>query len=375
MRRRAAILAAAALTIGLAAPAAAQNGPQVTYRGVTFAVPRGWPIYHLTPHQCVRLDRHAVYLGTPGADQNCPAELIGRTETLLVQPYRGGDITPDSDSVQGRRDGLLFTASVGAAGPAAARALLPPSTGAVPAAATPAIPATAPVVGPTTVQGAGFDACRAPARSDMQAWANSSAPYKAVGIYIGGLNRGCPYGNLSAAWVSAVRGYGYRFIPTYVGRQAPCSGVGIPITPSAASSQGLDAARDALHNMAKFGFPKGSPVYLDMENYVGDDSCKRAVLQFVSAWVYRLHLSGYLAGLYTSSWASIVRHHNDGFRNPDAIWIGRWNDNATVFGDPVVPDNFWANHQRIHQYKGAHAVRYGDVTLTIDTDELDAPVG
>jgi hypothetical protein len=127
--------------------------------------------------------------------------------------------------------------------------------------------------------------------------------------------------------------------------------------------------------MAKFGFPKGSPVYLDMENYVGDDSCKRAVLQFVSAWVYRLHLSGYLAGLYTSSWASIVRHHNDGFRNPDAIWIGRWNDNATVFGDPVVPDNFWANHQRIHQYKGAHAVRYGDVTLTIDTDELDAPVG
>lgn len=209
----------------------------------------------------------------------------------------------------------------------------------------------------------------------MQAWANSSAPYKAVGIYIGGLNRGCPYGNLSAAWVSAVRGYGYRFIPTYVGRQAPCSGVGIPITPSAASSQGLDAARDALHNMAKFGFPKGSPVYLDMENYVGDDSCKRAVLQFVSAWVYRLHLSGYLAGLYTSSWASIVRHHNDGFRNPDAIWIGRWNDNATVFGDPVVPDNFWANHQRIHQYKGAHAVRYGDVTLTIDTDELDAPVG
>lgn len=375
MRCRA-FLAAVALTIGIATPAAAQTDGQITYRGVTFSVPHGWPVYHLTAHQCVRLDRHAVYLGTPGADQDCPANLIGRTETLLVQPYHGRAVTPDSDSVQGRRDGLLFTASIGAAGRAAARALLPPSVRAVRAAAVPAATRPAVDLAPTIVRGAGFDACRAPSKSAMHAWANSSAPYKAIGIYIGGLNRGCPYGNLSAIWVSTVHKYGYRFIPTYVGRQAPCSGVGIPIRPTAATSEGLDAARDALHNMAKFGFPKGSPVYLDMENYVGDDSCKRAVLQFVSAWVYRLHLSGYRAGLYTSSWASIVRHHNDGrFRNPDVIWIGRWNDKRSVFGDPVVPDNFWAHHQRIHQYRGSHAVRYGGVTLTIDTDELDTPVG
>ena len=37
------------------------------------------------PSRCVRYDRHAVYLGQPGANQQCPAHLVGRTATISIQ--------------------------------------------------------------------------------------------------------------------------------------------------------------------------------------------------------------------------------------------------------------------------------------------------
>ena len=62
---------------------------QVQFGGYTFRVP-GRPVYRLDrdPTQCVRYDRHAVYLGRPGDDQHCPAHLIGRTTTISVQAGR-----------------------------------------------------------------------------------------------------------------------------------------------------------------------------------------------------------------------------------------------------------------------------------------------
>ncbi len=72
-------------------PAAAQPVPggamkRVRFGGYTLEVPAGWPVYRLArdPGRCVRYDRHAVYLGQPGADQQCPAHLVGRTETISV---------------------------------------------------------------------------------------------------------------------------------------------------------------------------------------------------------------------------------------------------------------------------------------------------
>ena len=60
---------------------------RVRFGGYTLQVPAGWPVYRLArdPGQCVRYDQHAVYLGQPGADQQCPAHLVGRTETISVQ--------------------------------------------------------------------------------------------------------------------------------------------------------------------------------------------------------------------------------------------------------------------------------------------------
>ncbi len=83
-------MTAAALAIGSmgTAHAAAAPAKNVSYRGHTFAVPVTWKIIDLTndPTACVRFDRHAVYPGTPGAEQNCPARAVGRTEALLVEP-------------------------------------------------------------------------------------------------------------------------------------------------------------------------------------------------------------------------------------------------------------------------------------------------
>src|SRR5580658_6053898 len=60
----------------------------VVYHGYEFQVPASWPVYRLDQHPatCVRYDVHAVYLGTPGADMQCPAALVGRTQTVSLIP-------------------------------------------------------------------------------------------------------------------------------------------------------------------------------------------------------------------------------------------------------------------------------------------------
>ncbi|HEU4943731.1 MAG TPA: hypothetical protein VFT10_01070, partial [Solirubrobacterales bacterium] len=57
----------------LAAPAAART---LHFDGRAVDVPSRWPVYRLAEHprMCVRLDREAVYLGTPGANQRCPVD-------------------------------------------------------------------------------------------------------------------------------------------------------------------------------------------------------------------------------------------------------------------------------------------------------------
>jgi hypothetical protein len=60
----------------------------VEYSGLRFQVPGDWPVYDLAkdPTRCVRYDQHAVYLGHAGKNQSCPAQIVGRTETVQVEP-------------------------------------------------------------------------------------------------------------------------------------------------------------------------------------------------------------------------------------------------------------------------------------------------
>ena len=78
------------------------------YRGYALRAPASWPVFDLgrAPETCVRFDRHAVYLGTPGARQNCPAHAAGRTEAILVRPLDAsaaggarGQVTPGAGAI------------------------------------------------------------------------------------------------------------------------------------------------------------------------------------------------------------------------------------------------------------------------------------
>ncbi|MGW4381078.1 glycoside hydrolase domain-containing protein [Kitasatospora sp. NPDC004531] len=371
--------ASLAATVLSAAPAFAAGGSKaatkdVDYLGRTFTVPADWPVIDLSaaPDTCIRFDQHALYLGTPGTDQNCPTHLVGRTEALLVQPADGepvgttvNDTGRQIDAADGTvritagydTDRALVTGILkGTAIPDTAPARTTPGARALTASA---VPATA-----TNWTGKGFDACAAPSSSLMSAWMANS-PYRAVGIYIGGAKRACAQPNLTAGWVSQQAAAGWHFMPLYVGPQAG------DITSPAA--QGAAAADDAINNASALGLSPGSVLYYDMEAYSSTYSSK--VLAFESAWTERLHARGYRSAIYSSSDSGIadLANHASSWTMPDVVFFARWGRPADT-DDPALPASYWSGHQRVHQYSGNVTESYGGYSLQIDGDYLDVQV-
>ncbi len=101
--------AGSAGSAGSAEPAkAARPASQtVTFGGYTVSVPASWPVYDLTknPRQCVRYDVHAVYLGTPGPDPDCPPNLVGRVDTVSIQAPAASAGTNTAGNSKGPRQG------------------------------------------------------------------------------------------------------------------------------------------------------------------------------------------------------------------------------------------------------------------------------
>jgi hypothetical protein len=226
--------------------------------------------------------------------------------------------------------------------------------------------------------GGGFDTCAAPSIGQMQAWLSS--PYRSIGIYVGGVNRACGDGNLSASWVSTVESMGWSLAPLYVGLQAPCvlqGGLQL-INPAAAATEGSESADDAVARAANFGLGPGTPIYFDMEGYGSSPACSQAVETFLSYWTAELHHRGYVSGVYGSS-ASTIADQADVYLNPafqrvDDIWYAHWNGCANEEDPAYFPDQYWANHQRLHQYVGNTTETWGGVTLSIDRDYDDGAV-
>ena len=224
--------------------------------------------------------------------------------------------------------------------------------------------------------GYAFDACKAPTTASLQAW--SASPYRALGIYIGGTNRACAQPNLTPQWVLDSTALGWSLLPLYVGLQAPCVGQSglskLSTTLATAASQGRAAADDAVAKAQALGIPGGSPIWFDMEGYkVGNTACSNAVRSFVSAWDDELRAVGYVPGVYGSA-ASTIRDVSTLDTLPDLAWIANWNGVQSVFGDRYVSDSIWADHQRIHQYKGGHNETYGGVTINVDSNVVDSTV-
>jgi hypothetical protein len=335
------LLAGWQATVGTAAAAARV----LHFDGERVEAPSSWPVYRLRQHpgMCVRLDRRAVYLGTPAEEQRCPADaIVGRRRAILVEPR--------------------------AATSAPARA----SSSALPAPAPRAATASA---GSGIFTGLGFDACAAPSSRTMTAW--EASPYRAIGVYIGGLNRGCSQPNLTASWVSAQTAAGWHLIPTYVGLQAPTSSCSscAKLSASRAVAQGVESADDAVAQANAVGMGPGSPIYFDMESYSRTSSATAATLAFLESWTERLHSLGYVSGVYSSSAsgiADLAAEIGGDYGQPDALWMANWNGQATT-SDSYVPASAWSQHQRIHQYRGGHDESYGGMTINIDNNYVDAP--
>jgi Rv2525c-like, glycoside hydrolase-like domain len=389
-----------------AAPALAAPGLKVvSYHGYRVTVPRSWPVYDLSrdPAVCVRFNRHAVYLGTPGAAQRCPAHAAGRTEAILLQPTSARAAAADAagaaasggvpltsapgsgaGSLLDRVHRLLVTATWRSNGSAIRQALglrslgwlkpvHPAPAGRSSSSLVEARMASVPSVPGGVYTGPGFDACSTPSTSHMNAW--GSSPYRAIGVYIGGANMACAQPNLTAGWVSQESGAGWHLIPIYVGLQAPSNSCGCAgISPSNASTQGAAAAADAVNEAQALGMGPGNPLYYDMEGYSRGSSNSSAVLSFLSAWTLQLHARGYKSGVYSSDASGIsdlVAQYGTGYSEPDELWIANWNGAETT-SDANVPSNEWSAHQRLRQYRGAHNETHGGVTINIDGDYLDA---
>ncbi len=406
-----AMLGSSWVGVAMAGPSPATK--LVRYRGYTIAVPAAWPVYDLSsdPRVCVRFDRHAVYLGAPSPLQRCPAHAVGRTEAILLSPLlaratrstaavsgtalalvsaSGAQVSIGSvASVALPSRGIKVTATWGTEPAAIERALHLRWTALARAALSRARPLARRAVRPhvtalhgvgsrsataagTVFTGAGFDACSAPSGSQMGAWGASR--YRAVGIYIGGTNTACSQPNLTTAWVSAESAAGWHLIPTYVGLQAPSSACGCAtIIAKQASSEGTAAAVDAVDQAQAIGLGSGNPIYFDMEAYAPSRKSTNAVLTFLAAWTAQLHADGYVSGVYSSGAsgiADLVAAVGTGYLEPDDLWIADWNGLQTT-SDPYVPAADWAQHQRLHQYQGAHNETHGGVTINIDGNYLD----
>ncbi|MEP7026553.1 MAG: glycoside hydrolase domain-containing protein, partial [Actinomycetota bacterium] len=413
-----AVLAAAVSVAGIPAgpawsaassPAAVSTGTpqatrQVQYRGYQVRVPASWPVYHLAadPTRGVLFNTHAVYLGTPGANQQCPARAIGRTNAVLIQPASPAAQLPPGTAVLPAKaaalparaslppvaaaaataahalqidvpgPGVLVTATYGA-DPSEARAILASAKAtqqaaarraSTPATASPAQAASSGTAAPADEarpatagdlvgrngRGLAFDTCTAPSVSTMSAWRVS--PYRVVGTYLGGVNWACSYGNFNSSWVTAVSAQGWQFIPIWVGLQAPCyAHQGAQKMKSAkAYAQGKADAASAVATAQSFGYGKGSPIYFDMEGYPrSNPACTKAVLTFLSGWTRRLHTAGYQSGVYSSANSGIsdltTRYHTAGYPRPDDIWVADWAGNPSLT-DPSVPSDEWTGHKR-----------------------------
>jgi hypothetical protein len=393
--------------LAIAAPVAhaARTGPPtaahrtVSFHGVSVAVPASWRVVNLTrhPRACPRLDVRSVYLGTPGPDPACPANVRGRA--TAVQLEQVSSASPDlrlatrHAVIDGRpaltnsdagithqvidvvpSAGVEVSLSYGANSETARfvekSIRVSGRARAVPLAA-PAAVAPAPAQG--VVTGAGFDTCAAPSAATMKHWLAS--PYRSVGIYIGGVNRACAQANLTAAWIRAIQAEGWHYFPLYVGLQASCvAGFGdATISAAKAAAQGTAAAADAVAQAAGLGIPAGTPLIFDMEGYRG--GCGTAVTTFLSAWDSGLHARGYAAGIYESfSNIGDLTAAAARMTEPDVIHYADWDGHATTTSS-YMPAAMWTSHQRIHQYQGGHNESWGGATVNIDNDQLDAALG
>jgi len=235
-----------------------------------------------------------------------------------------------------------------------------------------------------TFIGHAFDKCEIPTLSQLQTWYTSS-PYKAVNLYIGGISRYCSNLPLTATYLQNMVTQGWRFIPTWVGHQAPCTSYKYPFPydVEAAYQYGVNNANLAHARIKELGLtnPDGSGgiVYLDLEHFAYSSSCSAAARAYLNGWTTRLSQLQTYSGLYSTSSGININRYYDIAKPPSAVWIAEWystpgfRPDETVWNLKYLSNDYWVNHQRILQYSGGHDETWGGVTMNIDCNVSDGP--
>ena len=301
-----------------AAPAEART---VHFDGQRVEAARSWPVYRLSEHprMCVRLDRRAVYLGTPAADS-------------AARPKRDRAAAGDL----GRR----------------ARA----SRAGVSALPTRATAAATTSAGAASSPGSASTPAPRPPRGRCRPGRDLALPGDR------GLHRR-PQPRLLAA--EPDRELGQR--PDRR-RLAPDPDLRRPAgadqrlqqlrqdQPQPGDRAGRRRGKRRGRQAERPRDGPGSPIYNDMEAYTQTSSATAATLAFLEAWTEKLHSLGYQSGVYSSSGSGIedlADQIGTGYVLPDHLWFANWNGRRST-ADPYVPASAWASHQRIHQYRGGH---------------------
>jgi len=232
------------------------------------------------------------------------------------------------------------------------------------------------------MMGQGVDICEIPTASQLQTWwANS--PYGAVNLYIGGSLRGCRNSLLNSSLIAQLFQQGWKFIPTWVGPQAPCTSFRsrVSLDPTTAFNQGVTEANAATTAASSLGLTNSdgsnTVIYYDLEAYnTSDSNCRNAMKSFMDGWDKELGVRGNKSGVYGGACSSGLIDFKTIPHVPDAVWLAWWNyttynNNASVYGVYCLSDSYWPNHQRLHQYAGSHNETWGDITLNIDNNVLD----
>lgn len=235
----------------------------------------------------------------------------------------------------------------------------------------------------TTLTAEGFDSCDIPSYHQMKEWIDKS-PYSVTGLYLGGANLSCreSYHNntqlLNRYFVRDLDEMGWKFIPTWVGKQAYCIEGSFYVMSRDADSaytEGSVEAKEAIERLRELGLAnetKGSVIYYDLEGFdaANNPQCLSVAQSFIQGWRDRLHANGILAGLYGSVVSSGIR---DFYGMVDTIWYAHYSQEGfyaskSVFGDAYLSDEMWS--ERILQYANSHYEMYGEVGLEIDSNSV-----
>jgi hypothetical protein len=224
----------------------------------------------------------------------------------------------------------------------------------------------------------GWDACGIGSTGNAQAFWNGT-PYWNMGLYLGGAH----YGQGCTRWtneqVSTLLGQGWQFLPLWVGPQAPCTNFSPRFSsdPATAYSQGINEAARAYQKIVSLGWDVlNAPIIYDLEAFnTGNTACVNAAKQFISGWVYQMHISpAQKAGVYGSTCGSALSSYAGIANIPDFIDGANWSGNPNTASMACIPSGYWTVNQRHKQYRGDHYETWNGVTLNVDNDCSNGPV-